>query len=361
MLDDPSILRVFAGGVLLLKFIWDLSRFRVRGRGSTDVGLLRLLANTVIIGGVLWSIDSPNIPGDVGVLRGGATRGEPTRIQKKNPAFRMRKNDGSKYRVLLEKMKADYKEPPVFRALIKGAEKPMTVEELETQLKAHFRTWVILVDYDRNETFNPQVLWELLNIEDRINEEKILFDDENMLIMMPGRDGYMNLRTEGGTPYEIRDEEVVLWLDVQQYMKKKIQITDGVEFRKTFSLEALYEHIDTVLEKLDIKVQSPEDNQFQVLSQNDLKRLLEYENRMQVAWEDQWVTVSNNLFEFMKNRIEPSAGSIAPSLRRFAAPAGFDPVKLNQDGLFLVTPAMETLENERSIDGNELFSGEIGA
>ena len=85
------------------------------------------------------------------------------------------------------------------------------------------------------------------------------------------------------------------------------------------------------------------------MDQAGLKKLLDYEERDQIAWEDKWIRVSEDLFTFIEQRLKQAKSGRSPkppppSLKEFAAPAGFDSLAQDEDGLFLVTPQMKDIE-----------------
>ncbi|XP_003740057.1 uncharacterized protein LOC100906921 [Galendromus occidentalis] len=343
-------------GSVLFQFLVELGRFKLRGRGPSDVGPLELFGYTVLLAAAVWSPDLSKTPESGVLLRGGSLGVQPVVIKKENPAFRLRRANGTLARVNLERLKAEFVKRPTHK-IRKSSDKQgrdMTVDEIEKELLAIFGDCEIFLEQGPRLRFTPETVGQLTYISDLILEDGVDLVESRYFRTQPGREGYIMYSTASGDFVEAADSRMGVWNDILPYMEDDLNVKCGNDLYDDITLRDIFVMIDYEIARAYYEIFDSKTNKYKFLSPDLFRQLLSSSKRLQVAWEDQWVTVSEDFFKFMQNRIEQAeAGnkhlsSVPKSLHQFAAP-GFEPLKLDRDGLFLVSKRMEQIERERPV------------
>lgn len=352
---DLIILRACLGSVLL-KLIAHLLHLRIRGRGSMDVWRQKLLGYIVVLGALYLALDSPKSRGLAEVLRGGDPTKKSLRGKRPNATFRLRRRNNTLARVRFDQLEAEYEPRLLFATEYKSGRGMMTADEIEGVALSWLRGLVIELDDGSKKPLTYENVRRILKINAKIDSEEIITNGNKSFDMKRGREGYMDLQTESGNPYRLREEDVSDWQHVLSFRRQAIPLVsrDGSS-RSNLPLGELSDFLDFVMKEQDFKVRHPIQGRFVTLTQRRLHEILAYESRLAVNLHGEWIPVSDELLDYLERRIDPSlnpnGGGATPQwLKRYDTkdPATGRPfLEFTTDGLVLLTPFMLHFERAR--------------
>lgn len=376
IISEILLLRAFFWSILL-GVVVDPRSLKLRGCGPAEVGPLRILGYTAAIGSVMFALESAHelppalesadeLP-PVGVLRGGSDEEVTTEknqeeeeegktMTEKNPAFRLMRYNGSKARVLYSAVKTAIKPDPsskaknIFEVKIGGKGRDMSGEKIDELVHSWFQDEVIGIDFNDNLPLSVKFIHRMQAIKAEIENKKCV-GRLGKLQISAGDEGTSYVKTETGQHLEIDEQMQTEWERTYSLMTKTFPV--GLEKlpentrRKYFTFDTLVKYVDKKMMDKKVKFKFPGEADWTELNFENFKRLLDHEQRLRVCWENRWFAVTEDLLKLMADRIAGRREDPPPSLMEYKPSSDYDLLKLNRDGLFLVTQRMEDLEAKR--------------